>query len=197
MCIEHSEMGLDVYAPTCETLFAELHEQLAMLWREALPLLASMHAWLKVTRMMVANGGGTAKAIDYSLKRWSALTRYAESGKLPIDNNPVENAIRPLCLARRTGSSRVPNGRQARRRHPELAGDRCSQRTRSGGLAAHYFGEISNPSQQRYRFATSASSLPSSGSRRLNPRGRVGRIHPIDLFVVTVARRLSANRLCH
>jgi len=48
----------------------------------------------------VANGGGTAKAIDYSLKRWKALSRYATDGRLPIDNNPVENAIRPIALGR-------------------------------------------------------------------------------------------------
>jgi len=34
LCIEHGELGIDVYAPTRETLLAELHEQLAMLWRE-------------------------------------------------------------------------------------------------------------------------------------------------------------------
>ena len=43
-------------------------------------------------RNKAANGGGTAKAIDYSLKRWPALCRYATDGALPIDNNPVENA---------------------------------------------------------------------------------------------------------
>ena len=79
--------------------------------REALPLLNSMHAWLLATRLTVAHGGGTAKAIDYSLKRWAALSRYAEDGALPIDNNPVENAIRPICLGKKnwlfTGSERA------------------------------------------------------------------------------------------
>ena len=79
--------------------------------REAQPLLAAMHAWLKATRLTVANGGGTAKAIDYSLKRWPALIRYVDSGSLPIDNNMVENAIRPITLGRRnwlfTGSERA------------------------------------------------------------------------------------------
>jgi transposase len=79
--------------------------------KEAKPLLVSMHEWLKATRLTVANGGGTAKAIDYSLKRWPALTRYAENGTLPIDNNVVENAIRPICLGKKnwlfTGSERA------------------------------------------------------------------------------------------
>ena len=53
----------------------------------------------------------TAKAIDYSLKRWAALSRYAETGHLPIDNNHIENAIRPICLGKKnwlfTGSERA------------------------------------------------------------------------------------------
>jgi transposase len=69
--------------------------------REAAPRLESLHAWLKATRLTVAHGGGTAKAIDYSLKRWPALARYATDGALPIDNNPVENAIRPVCLGKK------------------------------------------------------------------------------------------------
>lgn len=46
------------------------------------------------------NGSATAKALDYSLKRWLALTRYAEDGAVPIDNNQVENQIRPWALGR-------------------------------------------------------------------------------------------------
>ena len=78
---------------------------------DAVPLLESLYCWLKATRLTVANGGSTAKAIDYSLKRWPALYRYATDGALPIDNNPVENAIRPICLGKKnwlfTGSERA------------------------------------------------------------------------------------------
>jgi len=41
-----------------------------------------------------------AKALDYSLKRWVALTRYLEDGAVPIDNNQIENLIRPWALGR-------------------------------------------------------------------------------------------------
>jgi transposase len=68
---------------------------------QATPQLQSMHDWLLRTRVNVANGGGTAKAIDYSLKRWPALSRYATDGRLPIDNNPVENTIRPIALGKK------------------------------------------------------------------------------------------------
>ena len=38
--------------------------------------------------------------IDYSLKRWQALTRYIDDGDLPADNNWVENQIRPIAIGR-------------------------------------------------------------------------------------------------
>ncbi|NKI17520.1 transposase [Spongiibacter sp. KMU-166] len=44
------------------------------------------------------DGSGTARAIDYSLKRWGALIRYLDDGAIPIDNNWVDNQIRPWVL---------------------------------------------------------------------------------------------------
>lgn len=43
------------------------------------------------------------KAIDYTLKRWPALARVIDDGAFPIDNNPIENAIRPIALGRKNG----------------------------------------------------------------------------------------------
>jgi transposase len=51
-------------------------------------------------RDFVPNGSAKAKALDYSLKRWVALTRYLEGGAVAIDNNQVENRIRPWALGR-------------------------------------------------------------------------------------------------
>lgn len=73
--------------------------------------LESLHDWLVQTRTQTANGGGSAKALDYTLKRWASLTRYAQTGHLPIDNNPVENVIRPIAIGKKnwlfTGSERA------------------------------------------------------------------------------------------
>ncbi len=81
----------------------------------ARPRLEELRTWLIQTRISVADGGGTAKALDYSIKRWPALIRYAESGILPIDNNPVENSIRPIAIGKKNwlfaGSERA--GRRA------------------------------------------------------------------------------------
>ena len=68
---------------------------------EAKPKLDAMKAWLIDTRGRTANGSALARAIDYSLRRWAALSRYAERGDLPIDNNPVENAIRPIAIGKK------------------------------------------------------------------------------------------------
>nr|WP_323808590.1 transposase [Pseudomonas oryziphila] len=46
-------------------------------------------------RELVAEGSTTSKALDYSLKRWVALTRYLADRAVPIDNNLIENLIRP------------------------------------------------------------------------------------------------------
>jgi len=67
---------------------------------KAKPVAELMHAWLRAQRQRVPDGTATAKAIDYSLGRWVALTRYLDDGELPLDNNWVENQIRPIALGR-------------------------------------------------------------------------------------------------
>jgi hypothetical protein len=60
----------------------------------------ALHIWLTLRRQKVPEGSATAKAIDYSLGRWAALTRYLDGGTLPADNNWAENRIRPIALGR-------------------------------------------------------------------------------------------------
>jgi transposase len=60
----------------------------------------ALHQWLTQQRQKVPDGSATAKAIDYSLKRWKALVRFIDDGELPIDNNWVENQIRPIAIGR-------------------------------------------------------------------------------------------------
>jgi transposase len=79
----------------------DVHARSELRQREAKPLLTELFEWLVTTRKRVADGSALAKAIDYSLKRWPALIRYADSGDLPIDNNPVENTIRPIAIGKK------------------------------------------------------------------------------------------------
>ncbi|MBY0241656.1 MAG: IS66 family transposase, partial [Burkholderiaceae bacterium] len=69
--------------------------------QRARPVLAELHEWLLTTKKTVAKGSKIEGAIEHAIKRWPALLRYAESGALPIDNNPAENAIRPIALGKK------------------------------------------------------------------------------------------------
>jgi transposase len=63
------------------------------------PIAEALRQWLTRQRGQVPDGSATAKAIEYSLGRWAALILYLEDGDLPIDNNHVENRIRPVTVA--------------------------------------------------------------------------------------------------
>ena len=64
------------------------------------PVLDALHEWMVLQRQQVAGNSATAKALDYSLKRWTALTRFVDDPQLPPDNNWIENQIRPIALGR-------------------------------------------------------------------------------------------------
>jgi transposase len=64
------------------------------------PVLDALHRWMLLTRQKITDGSATSRALDYSLKRWTALTRFADDGRLPVDNNPIENQIRPIAIGR-------------------------------------------------------------------------------------------------
>ena len=67
----------------------------------AAPIAKALHDWLVAQRAKVTDGTATAKAIDYSLNRWAALTRYLDDPRLPIDNNHDEQQIRPWATGRK------------------------------------------------------------------------------------------------
>jgi transposase len=69
--------------------------------QHSVPALQSFKSWLEALRPQVTGNSGTARAIDYTLRRWPALTRYTQDGRYPIDNNAIENAIRPIALGRK------------------------------------------------------------------------------------------------
>jgi transposase len=68
---------------------------------KAAPVMATLHAWMTVQRDLVPEGSAISRALDYSLKRWAALSRYLDDGAVPIDNNWCENQIRPWALGRK------------------------------------------------------------------------------------------------
>ena len=64
------------------------------------PVLDALHEWMALQRQKLPDSSATAKALDYSLRRWTALTRFVNDGQLPVDNNWIENQIRPIAIGR-------------------------------------------------------------------------------------------------
>ncbi len=65
------------------------------------PLLDALHLWLEQTLTTLSQKSATAKAIRYALTRWEALGRYCDDGRIEIDNNAAERALRCVALGRK------------------------------------------------------------------------------------------------
>ena len=65
------------------------------------PIIDALHTWLVAKRCALAKADVTARAIDYSLSNWTALSHFLGDGNVPIDNNAAENSVRPLAVGRR------------------------------------------------------------------------------------------------
>ena len=69
--------------------------------QKTVPLLGELKTFLETTLARISGKSKFAKAIRYALSRWEALTRFATDGRLEMENNAAERAIRPLALGRR------------------------------------------------------------------------------------------------
>ncbi|MDB5794352.1 MAG: tnpC [Noviherbaspirillum sp.] len=69
--------------------------------QQARQLLDSLHAWLQERLLTLSRHSDTAKAINYMLNHWQALAYYCEDGRVEIDNNIAENALRGVSLGRK------------------------------------------------------------------------------------------------
>ena len=76
-------------------------ERRAVRQARAGPLLADLQTWLTATYATASKKSALAGAIRYTLSRWQALTRYSNDGRLEIDNNAAERALRVVALGRK------------------------------------------------------------------------------------------------
>jgi len=76
-------------------------EKQAIRQARAGPILSKMRSWLDKSRTQVLPKGTLGKALAYLDGEWPRLIRYIDDGRLPIDNNPCENAIRPFVIGRK------------------------------------------------------------------------------------------------
>ena len=65
------------------------------------PLVEALHAWLEVQLTRVSGKSGLAEAIRYALRHWDGLVVYLDDGRVEMDTNAVERAIRPIALSRK------------------------------------------------------------------------------------------------
>lgn len=67
---------------------------------ESRPILAKLHDYLQEIQAEILPKSPAGRAVRYTLKNWTALTRYCEDGNLEIDNNRTERAIRGVAVGR-------------------------------------------------------------------------------------------------
>lgn len=90
-----------LYAIESEVRGRPPHERAAIRQARAGPLLESLREWLRHTVGRLSKKSELAKAIGYVLTRWTALTRYRDDGRIEIDNNAAERALRVVALGRK------------------------------------------------------------------------------------------------
>jgi transposase len=75
---------------------------------KSLSLVNAMKVWLETQLTQIPPRSGLADAIRYALTRWSALGLFLDDGRIELDNNTVERAIRPIALGRKNHCSPDP-----------------------------------------------------------------------------------------
>ncbi|CAJ0858195.1 hypothetical protein AMST5_03911 [freshwater sediment metagenome] len=65
------------------------------------PILGALDVWLREKLALISQKTKLAEAIRYALSRWEGLTRFVDDGRIEIDSNVVERAIRPIALNRK------------------------------------------------------------------------------------------------
>jgi transposase len=91
----------ELYAIEAEITRRPAHSRVAARQDRAVPILDALHDWLVAQRRRLSSKNALARAIQYALSRWEALMRYAGDGRLSIDNNAAERALRGIAITRK------------------------------------------------------------------------------------------------
>jgi transposase len=90
-----------LYAIESEIRGRPAQERQAIREARAGPLLEALRQWLRESLARISKKSELAGAIGYVLTRWKALTRYRDDGRIEIDNNAAERALRAVALGRK------------------------------------------------------------------------------------------------
>ena len=134
------------------------------------PLVIALESWLREQRARVSKNSDTGKAIDYSLKRWAALTRFLDDGRLCMTNNAAERELRAIAVGRRnwTFAGSDEGGRRAAALYTLIATAKLNDVDPQAWLADVLARMLDHPAK------------------------RIG-----DLVTVELARRTPCRRLIH
>src|SRR4051794_9312066 len=91
----------ELYKVEAEVRGRPAEERRAIRQERSKPLVEALHAWLTVQLARVSGKSGLAEAIRYALRHWQGLVLFLEDGRLELDTNTVERAIRPIALGRK------------------------------------------------------------------------------------------------
>jgi transposase len=76
-------------------------DRLAVRHAESKPLVTELRIWFEAQITKLPARSPTADAIRYALNHWNGLERFLDDGRIELDNNSVERAMRPVCLSRK------------------------------------------------------------------------------------------------
>jgi hypothetical protein len=91
----------ELYEIEADTRGKSAEERRAVRQHKAEPLVEALKTWLEKTLVQVPGRSNIAKAIRYALKQWEGLIRFLDDGRIEIDSNTVERAMRPVALTRK------------------------------------------------------------------------------------------------
>jgi transposase len=91
----------DLYAVEKEIRGRTAEERRAVRQEKSKPILDELEPWLRAKLDLISQKTKLAEAIRYALSRWVGLSRFVDDGRIEIDSNVVERAIRPIALNRK------------------------------------------------------------------------------------------------
>lgn len=90
-----------LFAIECEINGQSAEHRRAVRQERSKPLVDALEEWLREERRKLSSKSPVAKAIDYSLKRWAAFTRFLDDGRICLSNNAAERAVRGIAVGRK------------------------------------------------------------------------------------------------
>ena len=91
----------EFYQIEAEIRGSSADERQAVRQQKTKPLVEALKTWLEKTLSQLPGGSEIAKAVRYALNQWDGLTRFLDDGRIEIDSNSVERAMRPVALTRK------------------------------------------------------------------------------------------------